>query len=343
MSKHTLIIRADADERMGTGHIMRCVALAQEWKKQKGDVLFISSGSGKSVLERFNAEGFEVCMIASPFPDPVDIETTLQQAQKKNARVLVTDGYHFGPQYHEKIKSNGITLMVIDDYNHLPVYHGDILLNQNLGARTIPYNTLPGTVKLLGHQFIMLRNEFLTARKDRSPRTGNSENILVTMGGTDPDNTTLKIIKALNLLTDITLNIKIILGPSNRHHESIGNEAAVSRHRCRIISNALNMPELILWSDLAVSAGGSTAWELLYLKTPALFLINSENQKRLVEQIASANAGINAGLHDGIHIKDIARKIGTLIHDQALRDKIICNTNRLVDGKGRERIVRSLL
>ena len=343
MNHDTLIIRADADERMGTGHIMRCVALAQEWIHQKGPVLFVSCLSNKVLLEKLTSMHFEVSLIKKSFPDPMDIKTTLQKAEEKNAKILVTDGYHFLPEYHEKIRANGIKLMVIDDYNHLPFYHGDILLNQNLGAEKIQYKTLPGTVQLLGSQFIMLRNEFLTVKRHGLSQTGNIEKILVTMGGTDPDNTTLKILKALNLLKLQTFNVKIILGPGNRNVESIRHESAVSRHSCHILTNVADMPELILWADVAISAGGSTAWELLYLGIPSLFLINADNQMRLVEQIASANAGINAGRHDRISIKAIAQKIWTLINDPLLRDKIVHNTNRLVDGNGRERIVRSLL
>ena len=343
MSSETLIIRADADERMGTGHIMRCIALAQEWIQQKGRVLFVSSLSNDAVLKRLHAMGFEVCLVKNRFPDPMDIETTLEKAKEKSAKILVTDGYHFLPEYHEKIKAHGIKLMVIDDYNHLPFYHGDILLNQNLGAQKFQYNTLPGTVKLLGPEFIMLRNEFFTAKGQVRPKAGIIENILVTMGGSDPDNTTLKIIKGLNLLDVQTLNIKIVLGPGNRNIDSIIQESVISRHQCRIITNALNMPELILWADVAISAGGSTAWELLYLRTPAVFFINAENQKQLVEQIASVHAGINAGWHHRLSIKDIARKIWSLVNDQSLRDTIIHNTNRLLDGKGREKVVRVLL
>lgn len=341
MNKETLIIRADADERMGTGHIMRCVALAQEWNQQKGPVLFISCLGSNAVLERLKAMNFEVCRIENHFPDPMDIYTTLKKAEEKNAKILVTDGYHFLPEYHEKIRANGIKLMVIDDYNHLPFYHGDILLNQNLGAEKIQYKTLPGTVQLLGAQFIMLRNEFLTVKRHGLSQTGNIEKILVTMGGADPDNTTLKILKALNLLKLQTFNVKIILGPGNRNVESIRHESAVSRHSCHILTNVADMPELILWADVAISAGGSTAWELLYLGIPSLFLINADNQQRLVEHIASANAGINAGRHDRTGIEGLAQKIRTLINDPSLRNKIVYNTSRIVDGNGRERIVQS--
>lgn len=343
MNKQTLIIRADADERMGTGHVMRCVALAQEWSQQKGNVLFISCLSNNAVLERLKSMDFELCLIKKSFPDPMDIKITLQKAEEKNAKILVTDGYHFLPEYHEKIRANGIKLMVIDDYNHLSFYHGDILLNQNLGAEKFKYNTLAGTIKLLGPEFIMLRKEFLTAKRDTIPRTGNIENILVTMGGTDPDNTTLKVIKALNLLTSLELSIKIVLGPGNRNVEFIRNESAVSRHQCQIITNAVNMPELILWANFVISAGGSTAWELLYLRTPSLFLINADNQKQLVEQIASVNAGINAGWHEHTPITELAQKIGALINDKSLRNKIIHNTDMFIDGKGREKVIQALL
>ncbi len=341
--KNTLIIRADADDRMGTGHIMRCIALAQEWVKQGGTVLFICCLSNEALLQRLQSLNFETCLIEKSCPDPADIDTALSMAAQRDARVMVVDGYQFTCDYHKKIRTHGIKLMLIDDYNHLPFYHADILLNQNIGAQTIPYHTLPGTIPLLGSDFTLLRDEFLAADRPDIPKTEPIANILVTMGGSDPDNVTLKTIKALNRLPALTLNIKVALGPGNQNHESVAKEAEASVHDIEVIDNASNMPELMIWADAAISAGGSTALELLYFNVPTLFFVIADNQKRIVEQIETANAGINGGWHESISIEAAAKKINSLLGNKELRKKISHNAGRLIDGKGRQKIILSLM
>ncbi len=341
--KNTLIIRADANKRMGTGHIMRCIALAQEWVAQNGTVLFICCLSNAALLQRLQSLNFETRLIEKSCPDPLDIDTTLSMAAQRDARVMVVDGYQFTCDYHKKIREHGIKLMVIDDYNHLPFYHADILLNQNTGAQAIPYHTPPGTIPLLGSDFALLRDEFLTAARPDAPKTDQVSNILVTMGGSDPDNVTLKTIKALNRLAASSLKVKIALGPGNQNHESVIKEARASVHDMEVIDNASNMPELMSWAEMAISAGGSTALELLYLNVPALFFIIADNQKRIVEQIEAANAGINGGRPESLSMEAAAQKIDSLLNNKELRKKIRYNAGRLIDGKGRQKTILSLM
>ncbi len=342
MEKQTLIIRADADKQMGTGHIMRCISLAQEWEKQNGKVTFVSSLPNDALIERLKALNFNICLIDKPYPDPMDIETNVSITKKKAATALVVDGYHFLPDYHEKIKAAGIKLLIIDDYNHLPFYHADIILNQNLGAHKFVYKTLPDTITLSGPDFIMLRDEFLTANRQKRQRIGSPANVLVTMGGTDPDNVTLKVLTALDHLQKQTLNIKIVLGPGNQNGHLIHREATKSAHTCQIITNATDMPGLMLWADIAVSAGGSTAWELLYMQIPSLFIVTADNQALSMAQIAQSGAGINAGRHTDLSAGDISKKASALLQDTSLKDQITQNCARLIDGRGRKRVVSHL-
>ena len=343
MNKQTLIIRADANERMGTGHIMRCIALAQEWVKQKGTIEFICCLSNNTLLQKLQSLDFGVCPIEKSCPDPLDITTTLLKATQKKAAAVVVDGYHFTPGYHEKIRAEKNRLMVIDDYNHLPFYHADILLNQNMETNTIPYNTLPGTIKLLGSDFILLRDEFLSVKRQPVQKTGGATNILVTMGGSDPDNVTLKVVRALNLISAGKLKIKIVLGPGNLHRESVNGQAKGSIHDIQVIFNTPNMPGLMAWADMAVCAGGGTAWELLYFNIPSVFLVIADNQEKAVRHIAKANAGISAGRHDIVSLKEMAQKIRWLIEDESARKTIIHNCQSLIDGKGRARVVSALM
>jgi spore coat polysaccharide biosynthesis predicted glycosyltransferase SpsG len=131
-----LFIRADATTEIGTGHIMRCIALAQAWQAHGGEVTFLSHCQSTALRERIIEEGFSFISIDHPHPHPDDLSQTINYVQHLSPfpfplshAWLVLDGYHFTPDYQKAIRDAGIHLLVIDDMNHLPHYHADILLN----------------------------------------------------------------------------------------------------------------------------------------------------------------------------------------------------------------------
>ena len=117
-----LIIRADADSRMGTGHIMRCLALAQAWKSVGGRVRFISSCKSRTVNLLLLEKGFELIEIEAPHPERSDLATTLQvieavsSATENGSPWVALDGYHFDPLYQKSVRDAGARVIVIDDY-----------------------------------------------------------------------------------------------------------------------------------------------------------------------------------------------------------------------------------
>ena len=117
-----LYIRADGDGKIGTGHIMRCIALAQTWQDQGGEVTFISHCDSVPLKQRMHDEGISLIPIDRVCPDPSDIETTLSILKKDltdKKTWLVLDGYHFTSEYQKAIREKGIRLLVMDDMNHL--------------------------------------------------------------------------------------------------------------------------------------------------------------------------------------------------------------------------------
>ena len=129
---NTLFIRADATSQIGSGHVMRCIALAQAWQDQGGRVTFISHCDSDTLRIRIIGEGFNLVSIEKPHPHPSDLTLTLscinpETTGPNTGAWLVLDGYHFTPDYQKAIKDAGIRLLIIDDMNHLPYYHADII------------------------------------------------------------------------------------------------------------------------------------------------------------------------------------------------------------------------
>ncbi len=348
-----LIIRADTTAEIGTGHIMRCIALAQAWQDYGGKVTFISHCESSALRERIIEEGFSFIPIEHPHPAPSDLLQTLSIAtnitnstngtNKTNitkATWLVLDGYHFTPDCQKAIRDAGIHLLVIDDMNHLSHYHADILLNQNIHAPELNYSCDEDTILLLGTRYVLLRREFLKYKDFKRTIPKKAKNILVTLGGADPDNVTLKVIKALNLIGDPDIEVKVVAGPSNPHIESLRRELALSPFPFHLLQSVNNMHELMTWADVAVSAGGSTCWEMAFLGLPNMILYIAENQRPIAEKLHETGAVLSLGWGQKLSINAIAENLVHLLASLEHRNGYSTRSREIVDGRGPERLFR---
>jgi UDP-2,4-diacetamido-2,4,6-trideoxy-beta-L-altropyranose hydrolase len=345
----SLFIRADSTTQIGTGHIMRCIALAQAWQDRGGQVTFLSYCESGALRQRIIDEGFDFIAIDAPNPDPSDLSHTLEilrQLKTQNSKLktwLVLDGYHFTPDYQKTIRDVGIRLLVIDDMNHLSYYHTDILLNQNIHAPDLKYKCDADTTMLLGTSYALLRREFLKYRGFKRQTPDRVKNILVTLGGGDPDNVTLKVIQALNLIGNPDIEVKIVVGPANKNIDSLQKELSFSPFPFSILQDVDNMHELMAWADLAISAGGSTCWELAFMGLPSLVVILAENQVKLAEHLKTQQAAVNIGWCNMFSVEQLSAKINVLICDKNLRKFISENASSLVDGEGASRATKIMI
>lgn len=341
----SLYIRADADAKIGTGHIMRCIALAQAWQDQVGEVTFISHCETDALKKRIQSEGFRLISLDHVCPDSSDLMNTLsilknESADQKNW--LVLDGYHFTPEYQKAIRNEGIRLLVIDDMNHLLHYHADIFLNQNVHAPDLKYQCDEDTTLLLGTRYVLLRREFLKYRDFNRQIPDRAKNILVTLGGADPNNVTHKVIEALKLLDEPDISVRIIIGPANPHKETLCKALASAHFEAELLINPLNVPELMAYADVAMSAGGSTSWELAFMGLPALLIVLAENQRRSAKLLAESKVFIGLGDGQNVKVQDIAHALKNLLQNCKLQKKLSQKGHLLVDGMGVERVIEIL-
>jgi UDP-2,4-diacetamido-2,4,6-trideoxy-beta-L-altropyranose hydrolase len=346
-----LFIRSDATISMGTGHIMRCIALAQAWKKRGGLVTFISHCPNPEISIRIESEGFEFIELEEICPSAYDIKKTLKiltnniaqnRGKPGSPNWVILDGYHFTPEYQKAIIKEGFKLLVIDDYNHLDHYNADIILNQNIGSNHFHYSCKHDTKKLLGTDYVMLRSEFLMNKNIKPPLPSKAQNILVTMGGSDPDNMTLKILHAIDKIDDPDLNFKVIVGPDNPNMDTLLNASQNKPGKINLVTNA-NMPKMMAWADLCLTAGGSTCWELCFMKVPLMIITLAENQIELTTRLNKAGAAIMLGKKETLTSTDITHSILTLSGDKKKRIELKDAGEKLIDGKGTKRIIRQML
>ncbi len=338
MKLGTLLMRADADVSIGTGHVMRCLSLAQAWQDAGGRATFAMACTTPAVTERLQCEHFGLVRIDAVAGGEGDLEQAIGFARGEDASWIVTDGYRFGAHYQRALRKAGVRVLALDD-NGGACFEADFVLNQNLHAHENLYPEHSANTRLLlGTEYALLRREFIPLRGYRREIPPVARHLLVIMGGSDPNNMTPRVLDAIDQVGVPGLCVLVVVGGSNPHAASLAGRAL--RHECRLVTNATNMPELIAHADLAVSAAGTICWEFCQLGLPAIVLPIAENQIAVARALHAAGVAVLASEAGPAAMAEL---IARLIGSQAERASLSRKAQTLVDGRGAERTLSALL
>ena len=339
----SLLIRADANSRMGTGHVMRSLALAQSWQAAGGVAVFLMADSPLALNLRLADEGIETRWIKAPSGSLADADETVRGFRESDAELLVIDGYHFDAAFQRRLKQHGTTVLALDDYGHAAEYTADFVLNQtNCADENLYVRRAPHTRLLLGTSYVSFRREFWPWVGHERLHLERARRILVTLGGSDPDLVTAKVIDALCQAELGDCDVTVVLGAGNAHIRPISQQFRHSGLRGQVIVNAANMPELMASTDLAITAGGSTIWELALLGVPCISLVLAANQEACLCDLAAKGSVLNLGRHDEATLESIARAARDLIRDQLWRTEMSRRLSSYVDGRGAQRVLAAV-
>ena len=337
----TLLIRCDAHVAIGTGHVMRCLALAQAWQDAGGQPIFAMADATPAVEARLQSEACEVARLDVQVGSPTDAAATAQLAQRHGAIWVVVDGYEFGADYQTSLKSSGLKVLFVDDNGHAAHYSADLVLNQNAHASETLYPSRDASTRLLlGPRYAMLRREFTKWRGWTREIPAVARKVLVTMGGSDPDNVTERVVQAIR--AEPTLEATVVVGGSNPHLAKLRAQVADGHCNVRLAENVTNMPELMANSDLAISGAGTTSLEMCFLGLPALLVVIADNQRPAAEEFSRRGAIMNLGEGSGLQAATLSSHLASLVNSQQLRNTMSAQGRELVDGCGAERVVRAL-
>jgi len=338
----TLLIRADASVRIGTGHVMRCLSLVQAWQDAGGHPVFAMAASTPAIVERLRRESVRVItMEVNGLTDDAIQLATL--AKSHNAAWVVVDGYQFESDYFRELKDAGLAVMHIDDLVRPMHYAADLVLNQNLHAESSSYDDRqPATRLLLGPRYALLRREFIAISDYRREIPGVAHRVLVTMGGSDPDNATLKVIRALGEMDDIHLEARVVSGGSNPHVEDLARACQRYGDRIQLLRDVSDMPSLMCWADLAVANAGTVSWELCFLGLPGIVMDLAENQRPVAQALECRRAAQFLRNFAAASTKEIGDRIRSLLSNHAERTILSRNGRELVDGRGAARTVLAM-
>lgn len=344
--------RTDASRVIGSGHVMRCLTLADALTANGAGVLFLCREHAGNLIDLIEAKGYPVLRLPEPggeYPgqagDPVhapwlgaswrdDAEASAALLAGRELDWLIVDHYALERRWEQFLRPQARRVMVIDDLadrNH----DCDLLLDQNLYDQMAQryQGLVPGGCrKLLGPSFALLRDEFIAARAQLRERTGMVRRILVFFGGSDPSNETEKALLALDSLERPDIAIDLVLGAANPHLERI-RELCRPLPQVRLHIQTASMARLMLQADLFIGAGGSTTWERFFLGLPGVVWVIAENQLQTTLAVARLNLGVYLGWYHQVKVEEIAQAVAELLKDGARLKEMGERAMKLMDHR----------
>ena len=362
-----VVFRVDASFKIGTGHVTRCLTLADGLRARQLDPYFVCREHPGNMIEAIRKRGYIVMRLpAGPGPlqaDPVadgsqpthfdwlgchwhtDAEQTLSAVQALKPDMLVIDHYAIDIRWEEVLRPHVRRLMVIDDLanrRHLC----DFLLDQNWfgGVLSHRYQGLvpENCVSMLGPSYALLKPEYATLRELMLPFDGEVRRVLVFMGGSDPSNETGKVIEALTSPDLTYLQVDVVIGANHPDPSAIA-EMAEARQRTRVYTGLASLAGLMIRADLMIGGGGATTWERMSLGLPALVVCIADNQVEMSRALSEAGYLKLIGSKDDVNASLISDAVRAVLDKQAMLSAISSRSRDLVRGDGTDRVCDAIL
>ncbi|MFA9462555.1 UDP-2,4-diacetamido-2,4,6-trideoxy-beta-L-altropyranose hydrolase [Thiohalorhabdus methylotrophus] len=352
------VFRVDGSTRMGTGHVIRCLTLAGILRERGHECLFVHRIQPGHMAGMIRNRGFPVYELSEIDPAPGnpgqeghghwlgvsparDSQETRELLQELTTDLLVVDHYAIDSSWEAQLREKAPKILVIDDLADRP-HDCDFLVDQTYGRQEREYRPLvPGNCEILtGAHYALLREEFASlrekalARRDR-PNHG-IERVLVSMGGSDPENVTERAIQGI-VLSGQSVSIDVMLGGEAPHLKTLVKkwEAQPGIH---FHVDTSDVARLMAIADIAVGAGGTTSWERCCMGLPTLSAIAAENQRVIVQSLASKGAVHNLDeVGKGFEAR-VSKSLNSFFEDSRRLHSMSLAARKVCDGHGAERI-----
>ncbi len=344
-----IVIRTDASATIGSGHVMRCLTLADALRERGAEVRFICRAHEGNLVGLVRGKQYNCALLDSPAAGALwrrDAEETAHVVQQtKTCDWLIVDHYSLDRHWEAAMRPYAKKIMVIDDLANRE-HDCDLLLDCVCNRQQEDYRPLspPSCRFLLGAAYTLLRPEFAELRPAtlaRREKTTEIRNLLVTLGGADPDNLTgavLRQLSAADLPDDIAIDV--ILGAAFSRRAEIEKVAANLPVRTGVSVAVNDMAERISRADMAVGAGGGSVWERCCLGLPSITIVAAENQLANAAALEQERIGIT--LRHGHWANDFHSALQQTLHDRQWRRQTASRGSRLVDGQGAGRVAEAL-
>jgi UDP-2,4-diacetamido-2,4,6-trideoxy-beta-L-altropyranose hydrolase len=363
-----IYFRVDASLTIGTGHVMRCLSLAEQLRDEGNEIGFICREHHGNLMNYIQSKGFTLYTIVNPVektsllhsdyrpyeewlgvPWQADAEETIERLKivkklaKKSIDWLILDHYSLDVSYEKALRPHVKKILVIDDLANRK-HDCDLLLDHNyFDHMTSRYEGLvdPQCQLIVGPSYALIRKEFQAAQSTNRIRDGRIRNVLVSFGGVDLTGETMKTLQALWPLGQQGLVINVLLGKMNPHNTAI-MDFCRKMPRCSAYEHVENMRELMGKADLAIGAAGTTTWERCCLGVPSLVISTAQNQESLTEHLTRIGAIGFLGKSNEVTSWMIHERVKQMMTHPELCLEMSAHASRLVDGLGVQRIIKEL-
>jgi UDP-2,4-diacetamido-2,4,6-trideoxy-beta-L-altropyranose hydrolase len=339
-----LLIRCDASQSIGVGHLSRCLTLARSFSRAGVKVAFAMVKPAPAIRDWVAAGG---CPIHDLVPMPLvgDLAAALALLQESGYDRCIVDGYHFTEDYINELARHGVWVCYLDDMINY-YYATQAVFNQNFYSPAEKYRRAKWTDLIVGPRFALLREEFARQREPNRVIAEKVRRVLVTMGGADPTAETEKVIAGLERVDEFgQLEIRVVVGRANPRGDAIRRRLSSPglKHSYAVLESAGNMAEEMLAADIALSASGTTCMELLCMGLPSLVIVVVDNQMLIGPELGRRGLAVNLGWHAGVKPEQIAAEFRLLAGDAGRRAEMSRRGIAAVDGLGSERAVEAML
>ena len=346
-----ILFRVDASPAIGTGHLMRCLALAGVLQEQGASCAFLMRdkllGNLASLVE---AGGHTLLALAGEAPtlepeqqqqDAACCRAALQDHAR--ARWLVVDHYSLDARWQTAMRPVADSLMVIDDLANRP-HDCDLLLDQNFVPRmeTRYAGKLPSTCRqLLGPRHALLRPEFRRESQAPSQSSNHPPRLLLMFGGADPQALSLRVLRIL-ALQDLKAEMDVVVGGLFAHLQEL-RQLVGQLPRAQLHVASSDIAGLMRRADLAVGSPGVSSWERCTSGLPTIAISQADNQEEIGAALAEAGVHLYLGRAETVTDLEIEAALALLCHNRWLRLAMSRAAMQICDGEGARRVARHLL
>lgn len=333
-------MRADASTSIGTGHVVRCLTLADRLAGRGWDIVVATRDLPPILAHSIRARGYQLVELglAEPLLDePGVIASALKP---RTSDLTVIDHYGIGIEWQTAAREWSHRIMVIDDLA-VDTVEADLLLNQNLGESADAYDALipVGCRLLIGPMYALLRPQFAEARRATTHVRRAMTRLLVFLSGSDEHDVTTV---AATVGADLELATDVVVGSAYPHWERL--RAWGLRAKCVTLHRGVDdMATLMARADLSIGAPSSASWERCCVGLPSILVTLADNQRRAAAALASAGAAVDLGWYDNIDSRSLADAVEDLAHSPDDLAAMSRSAAAITDGLGTARVEREIM
>lgn len=338
-----LLVRADGGPTIGFGHVMRSMAIVEEWMARGGRCAWLTTEPSALATIASRWDDLRVVPFDGTSGGSDDARATCELAEKLDAHWVLADLFHFSPAYFSALRNDDVRWMIVSDE---PLNVNDrISAILSTGPQAVPeqYSGRDANCGLLFKlDYALIRSDIRTAGAHRNARQNPPRRVLITFGGSDPQDLTWRTLRALSQgLPGSDIRWRVILGPGYRGQcaEDIEDLENLS---VELVRGASNMGEHYAWADLVICGANTTLWEALYFGLPAVTIPAAANQQPVFDALADCAAVKRVADPDAEFAQWMAE---AMCEVPARFDWAAASAaaSQLVDGKGVARVVDYLL